>query len=302
MRRALRAHLSLTLCVTLLLVAAPVAGFSSLPPGASPHDEVTREAANSVGYPDRGTPGLREAVRAPDLKEVEWKPEGGGFSAIGLRPEYRSSHHCDRLLPDEDAESLEATLIYIDEQRAAADQHMQAGDAEAAVEALGAALHAAQDCFSHSNVAELGPPAVERLRMAITADGSVPEGVRLVAVARGASPPGAPDDPYDHDGHSKDAPDQNEVARSTSPGFTQSHYDLAHEGARLVTQDILQTFLAHLDDDQRAALADVDASKSQAWFAVLNLELVVALVLVAIGAAGAVVAIIAYVRIRRADA
>lgn len=270
--------------LSMLLVPSAIA-FSSLPPGTSPHDEITRAAAEETDYPKDGRDALLEAVRAPDLNEMEWDPSGDKFVAMGLDEEYRAAHHCDRLLPADDATSFRDTVAFISEQREAADRHIANGNASDAVSAIGYALHAVQDCFSHSSSAEGGPTDLDALEAALLDGGPMPAGLRLVAVSSEIDSPGEPDDPYAHDHHAKDSPHYNDVAEADNE-HGHNHYETAHEYATRASARVLTAFLEWLDDDQRQQLADVDPSETSRYTEALNAPTVALIVGAALGLGG----------------
>src|SRR5687768_974790 len=122
---------AVVLAALALAFATHALAFASLPPGRSPHDGVTRDAAEAAGFPAEAVLALQRGVRAPDLEEMEWDPDTGDFARIDASGPYRAEHHCDRVPPASHAEAFAATVAYIRAALAAASNASVAGDVEA---------------------------------------------------------------------------------------------------------------------------------------------------------------------------
>jgi hypothetical protein len=250
--------------IALVLVAAvpTAAGFASLPPGTSPHDDITKLAAEQAGFPAGGVKALKAAVRAPDMDEMEFDPRSDKIARVDADGPYRAEHHCDRVPPAKDLEAFNATVAYIRSATAAAVNASRAGDAEVAIQNLGGALHAAQDCSSHSNAVDLGV-AGEYPRI-VLGNGSAPAGLKLTGFLPGAEdtemPPG---DPYPHGDYNKDSAKSTPEAKLDLPDG-RTKFEAARYMAVETSTLILQGFTAQLDGGQMAALGEVEAPKTDA--------------------------------------
>lgn len=239
--------------------------FVSVPPRLSPHDKITAEAARRAGWPGSGLKALQAAVRAPDLEEMRWLPRPGKVASLGLDGAYEPAHHADRVPGVDDADAFQAVVGHVRTQMAIAHRHLEKGVASGALEALGRALHAAQDCLSHSNTVELGPDAVRQVRRAFREGVAAPEGLRLTAVDPAAPEPGRVDDAYAHDLHAKDGPDQTPEASRRLDGTDKTAYEAAVGAAVLLTADLLEAWLEDVDRAGRARLAEASRPKVQWW-------------------------------------
>jgi hypothetical protein len=213
-----------------LAVAVPgAAAFSSGPDG--PHDDITRDGAAVAGFPEGGVDALVAAVRAPDR-------------AAGKEP----FHHCDRVPPASDGASFNATVAYVRQQGDEARNASLQGDAGGAIEALGRALHALQDCFAHSNAVDLPDPRA--VVHAVVGQAPPPPGLRLTAKDQ--------DDPYFHDDHAKDRPDGNAESRARMAD-NRTKFEAARDLATDATALFLELWLAGRNPAELGPLGEVDA-------------------------------------------
>ncbi|MEA3136172.1 MAG: hypothetical protein QOC71_453 [Thermoplasmata archaeon] len=241
----------------LLVVLVPLASaFDSIPGG--PHDDITKAAARNAGYPEAGIDALTEAVRAVDIRDNKLEPNAHKVGRIDATADYAPEHHCDRVPPAGDLDAFVATVEYIGQQRGVARNASAAGDAKGALASLGNALHAIEDCFSHSNAVDLDDPgAVVR---AVNGNGSAPGGLWLTGFLPGAEdterPPG---DAYPHGDFAKDGADKNDEAKAVLPdGRTkfEAARDLAEEAATV----FLRGWVGNATSQELAALAELKAS------------------------------------------
>lgn len=243
-------------------LAAPGAlAFRSIEEGDSPHDEITG-VADELGWPEDAVRALQAAVRQPDIDDLQPAPVEGNKDRMDASVTYRPWHHCARQPPGGDAEAFNATVAYVHEQRALAE-NLSLLDPAAAVRALGRALHAVQDCFSHSNVVDLDAAAQAALTRALVHSGAPPAGLLLCGVA-----PGTPDierpagDPFPHAEFNKDDTGSSPEAEAAIPGGG-TKYDAAHAAAEVATREFLRDFMGRLDADERERVLTVRISEAQ---------------------------------------
>lgn len=253
--RGVRATTFLGLLAGVVLVPA-AAGFTAAPPGESVHDEITA-VARDAGWSREATAALQQAVREPDYRDSEYDPQVDAPGRIDASDHYRPWHHCDREPGTPDAEAFGATVAYVQEQRGQALNHSRAGEADRAMAALGRALHALQDCYSHTNIVDL-PHGQRAHEDALLHGGPAVEGLRLVSYEPGAEDPGRPAaDEYDHDLYAKDSADQNDEAQARMPDG-RTKFEHAVDLARMATVAFLQEYLRDLGEGERASLLAVD--------------------------------------------
>lgn len=244
-----------------LLLAIPTASaFASLPPDVSPHHDITEAGAERAGFPEGGIAALQAAVVAPDLHEMEWDPDTDHITRVDARGAFRAEHHCDRVPPAAHLDAFNATVAYIRAALAEATNASHAGDAEEAMEALGGALHAAQDCSSHSNAIDLGLFAT--YPGLVLGDGPPPSGLWLTGfIPDGDDPEAPPGDPYAHGDFAKDSADGTpEASLEMADGRTK--YAAAKAMAEDTTALLLERFLAGLSPAEVEALGNVEADAS----------------------------------------
>lgn len=235
--------------ILLLVILAPTAAaFSSAPPGGSPHDTITRSGAEAAGWPEQGIEALQEAVRQVDLEEHD---------ASGPTDAWRPEHHCERLPETDSRDAFASSQAYI---RMKLDEASRFDDAESAVKALGRALHALQDCFSHSNYPDLEEGEQDAMFRALVNGGEAPADLTLTAYDPEADDPGMPDDPYPHDAYAKDSEDFNEESRRPING--QTKFAVSQEAAMGATAATIAGFLGPLDEDEKEALATLGPTEA----------------------------------------
>jgi hypothetical protein len=251
--------------VTLSLLAAlslPAAAFSSVPPGGSVHDEITESAARTVGWPPDAIDDLQGAVAAPDFDEAEAvAPDGAG---IGDRnQDYSPSHHCDRVPPNSDMDAFAATVAYIELERNQSIQFLRGETPERALLALGRALHALQDCHSHSNIVDLPMHVQIQFQRVLVGGGSVTESPRLTGFRPDDAQPTLPEgDPYPHGNFSKDHPGANDESDLKLPDG-RNKFQASRDLAIATTTLFLEDYLARLTADERAQLFDAEPPETQ---------------------------------------
>jgi hypothetical protein len=252
-------------CVVLIVMASPAAGFRSLPPGTSPHDELTAQASAAAGITGKAVEALQQAVRRPDVDEMKVKPAADdALVLIDASKDYEPSHHCDRAPPVTAADALTATGMYVRLQRETARQQLAAGHAERALRALGNALHALQDCFSHSNVGELSPSQQDAVLEILLGPGTLspPPSLMVCAFQPGIeNPEMPPGDPYPHGSFNKDSPNGTPDASARLPDG-RTKYDAAHSLAGAASAKFLVSFVANVTSGQKAALLALEAELS----------------------------------------
>lgn len=241
----LRPALAALLAAVLMLPGG--AAFDSRPGG--PHDDITRAAARVAGFPAGGVDALVEAVRAPDAKELA--------GLVGFSGAYAPAHHCDRVPPATDGEAFNATVSYVRFEGDAARNASLAGDAPETVRALGRALHALEDCFSHSNAVDL-PRPMDAVHAAV-GQLAPPAGLRLTSVDPGADDPMRPaGDNYTHADFAKDregADNESALVLQDNRTKFEAARDLAIDAATLFLSD----WLGQRNPAEIAPLGDVDA-------------------------------------------
>ncbi|MCA1810435.1 MAG: hypothetical protein LC623_00285 [Halobacteriales archaeon] len=250
----------------LLAALAPSASaFESTPPGTSVHDQATAAAATPLGWSGSGLDALQQAVRAPDLAESKVKGSAGHLVVVDAVGDYEPAHHCDRLPPTPNAQAFAATTAYVRLERDEALQFARTGHPERAVTALGRALHALQDCHSHSNVVDLGPAVQARFQQELLAGGGLPDGLVLTGFQPGEEqadmPPG---DPYPHGLHAKDGTNSTPDAEARLPDG-RTKFEAALALAAATTQSFLADVLAHLNATERRDLLGVSPQHAKNW-------------------------------------
>lgn len=247
------------LALSAFLVLLPsAAGFSSLSSGESPHEKITEEGAKAAGYPAGGLESLRRAVIAPDEAEFEWDPKAEQPKRIDADGSFRPEHHCDRVPPADSRDAFDATVAYVLAEIGLAVNESHADEPAQAVRHLGRALHAAQDCSSHSNAVDLGAAVEQAYPRAILGEEEPPEGLMLTGFLPGADDPEDPEgDPYPHGRFAKDSADANAEAKLRLPD-NRTKYEVARAMAVATTQLVVERFLAQLGPDEVDRLADVE--------------------------------------------
>ncbi|HET6399315.1 MAG TPA: hypothetical protein VFH47_07155, partial [Candidatus Thermoplasmatota archaeon] len=172
-----------------------------------------------------------------------------------METDFDPAHHCDRDRGMSDEEAFAATASYVHAQKQYAVRSAQDRETLVALRAMGRALHALQDCFSHTNVLDLGDGVARETTRALLENGSMPPGLRLVGIDSHSSEVGAPDgDPYPHDRHNKDAPDGSPEAGERLPDGRTRH-EAAHALAVEATAAFLEAVKREAGEEAWTALA-----------------------------------------------
>lgn len=256
----------LVACLLLSLAALPASAFRSLPPGTSVHDEITAQAGAAVGVTGKGLEALQQAVRRPDVDEMTVKADGDTVLLVDASIDYEPSHHCDRVPPVNAADALTATGMYVRLQSESARQQLVAGHAERSLRALGNAVHALQDCFSHSNVGDLSVADQDAFLAVLLEEGASPPPASLLLCSFQPGledPEMPPGDPYSHGAFNKDAPKSTADAEARLPDGRTKHeaaYALAVDGSKA----LLSSFFASVTPQQKAALLALEAEATVA--------------------------------------
>ena len=238
-----------------LVVALPAAtAFSSLPPGRSIHERITDTAAERVGFPEGARDALRSASIVPDMDEMEWDPNTQHVQRVDARGPYRAEHHCDRVPGTSDPAALNATVQAVQGRLAAAATSSRSGDPDRAVLHLGYALHAVQDCASHSDAVDQGLDG-PGFAAVVLGESASPTSLRLTGFEPGGDDPERPaGDPYPHGTYAKDSPDGTEEAGQRLPDNRTKH-EAARDLAESASEELLRRFLAELSPEELARLA-----------------------------------------------
>lgn len=215
--------------------------FDSYPVGAQ-HDQITERAAKAVGLSKEKTAQLKKAVRAPDWDESSWDPGVWPWQWVAFSPNanYDASHHCDRGPGVSHAAAFVATARYINQKKQEAVDAAKANRQGDALKALGEALHALQDCKSHSNYVDL--TIAERAAFEATLENPAanppPANLKITGYDPSASNPEAPPgDAYSHKDFAKDNPTKNAESqiKVACPvpgcGVTDTKFGLAFQAA-----------------------------------------------------------------------
>lgn len=248
------------LLTALVVVPWSAQAFASVEKGESPHDEITGVVAD-LGWPKDAVEALQAAVRQPDLDDLGPAPVEGNKDRMDVTVTFRPWHHCDRVAPATDDEAVNATIAYVAHERDLAE-NLSLVDPEAAVGALGRALHAMQDCFSHTDVVDLPAEAQQSLAQAFLRAGARPPPLRVCG-----SQPGALDierpagDPYAHADHNKDDAKSSPEAEVTMADG-RSKFEHARDLASNATRAFVLDFMGRLDADESARLLDVKPDKA----------------------------------------
>lgn len=241
---------AVAVAAALLLAASPALAFASIASGDAPHDEATAVAAE-LGWPKGAVELLQASVRQPDIDDLQPAPVEGDKERLDMSPLFRPWHHCDRVAPADDADAVNATIAYVAQERALA-RELVLLDPEAAVHALGRALHALQDCFSHSNVVDLPPEAQKALGDALVHNRTLTVRLRVCGVAPGALDIERPSgDAYPHADFNKD-----DKASSPEADLLMPDGRSKHEHAKALATNATRAFLADF-------MADLDALGSE---------------------------------------
>jgi len=196
----------------LLLSPGAALAFDSYPIGA-PHDRITQRACEAAGVPRRTCQQICAAVRRVDRTESRWDPSWSPRTWLRFRANarYEPSHHFDRAPGANDASAFVAAATHVQQTVATAVVCADRRDREAAIAALGAALHAVQDLYAHSNLIDLPAASVDSVERALWDATAAPSALLRItgydAVARDPESPSG--DTYSHGEFAKDVARKN---------------------------------------------------------------------------------------------
>jgi hypothetical protein len=245
------------LAAAVLLLAPSAAAFESIPPGDSAHDHITAQAAEPLGWTGRGLDGLQQAVRSPDVAESKVKGSLGRVVILDAQGEYEPSHHCDRLPPTPNAQVFAATSAYIRLERDEAIQLVHSDHPERAVGALGRALHALQDCHSHSNISDKDAAAQATFQDALLQGLAMPEGMVFTGFQPGDKQADMPaGDEYPHGLYAKDGTNTTPDAEKRLPDG-RTKFEAAAALATSTSRMFLEDFLGRLNATEKATVLAV---------------------------------------------
>ncbi|MHB8633449.1 MAG: DUF1761 domain-containing protein [Thermoplasmatota archaeon] len=247
-------HVASAVILDALLFVPPATGFAGPPPGSSPHDQITAEAAAPLGFNGHSLQALQQAVRLPDLDATKVKASGSRLYVPDASPSYPPSHSCDRAPPNSPADAFAAIAACAQRQREEERQFAVSGHADRAVRALGNALHALQDCDSHSDVVDHGLAPRQAFDPALLTKGALRAGIKIGAFQRGAKIAEMPaGDSYPHGVHNQDAPNSTDDAARMLPEG-QTKYFAAQGLAASASSTFLPSFMPGLTAEQQAAI------------------------------------------------
>ncbi len=169
-----------------LLLCTPASAFHGYPKGG-PHDRVTRRAAEVAELSSSAETALKRAVREVDLREmaIDLRAAGsprmlrGAAADAVLQPRcnFDGAHHFQRR-PDQEVEAvLRQARGVLKRARAEALSALEDGDRDAAIDALGLALHVLQDFFANTNLTSLDEVAAPQMIDWLLGYGEYPAGV-----------------------------------------------------------------------------------------------------------------------------
>jgi hypothetical protein len=230
----------------LVFLSPKVAGaFDSNAPGHRVHEEITSRAALATGFGALAASQLAAAVARPDMRETWIFDLAPGHPWI-LSPKlgtYRPEHHFDRGPRTSHEAAFEAGAAYVRARRADAIELFARGDRAAAIGALGDALHALQDFFSHSNFVDLSAKDRDACLVALAEpERKVPSRLRITAYFPRERDPESPNDPlgYTHGDHCKDSAFKNADAEGRPGGAgTPTRFEMARFAAIRQTTRLL---------------------------------------------------------------
>ena len=247
-------HVAYVMLVVALLLVPHATAFTTLPPGSSRHDQITEEAAAPLGFNGNSLQALQQAVRQPDLDETTVKASGSRLLVLDASPSYQPSHHCDRAPPNSPSEAFAATAGYVQQQREEARQFAVSGHPNRAVRALGNALHALQDCYSHSDIVDHDGATRQAFDSALMTNGPLPAGIQICGFQPGAKVAEMPEgDPYPHGLYNKDSENSTDDAGTMLPEGQTKHF-AAMGMAVNASSAFLTSFMQGLTAEQRAAI------------------------------------------------
>jgi len=180
--------------ITTSLIPLQAEAFTTSPFRTNQHKEITNSALSDLGF------GF-SARAAGIIKAANTHQDGWFFSWNYAVPEF----HGDRYPPKSSRDAFNDLRNYIKEQKELAETILRQCNAEAALEAIGRALHGLQDFFSHSNFADELNHDEQEQAMAALSDTSIDPPANLKMTSWGVSDKDDPEH-YTHSAHAKDAP------------------------------------------------------------------------------------------------
>ncbi len=254
MRRATWLLWAASFVLSFSVLFPTASAFESVPPGDSVHDHITADAATPLGWNSTSLPGLQKAVLAPDMSESKIKLKDGHVIVLDVTSAFEPSHHCDRLPPNPDDQVFAATSSYVRMQRDVALLMIHANQPDRAVAALGRALHALQDCYSHSDISEQEPGVQLAFQQALLNDTPAPAGLRVAGFQPGVKEPEMPvGDAYPHGLFAKDGPHSNADAEIRLPSG-QTKFETAAALATTTSRMFLEDYLSRLNVTEKASI------------------------------------------------
>ena len=246
--RALAAPLGLALVFT----AVPARAFDVVPFKSPVHQDITKTAAKAEGWATGAIQNLQKFNISVDGAQHKFNDDG----VLVTNDDYNFASHLDRTKDGANFRTSAATFetgrdLVLD-RIAAARKASQDQKPEAALEALGQALHAVQDLNAHSNLVDLSAADQATLLKAVF-DKAVapPAGLKLTSYATTKEAGEPKDDPlgYTHDSKAKDSSKKNAEAMGKPAGSDKTRFELASASAVTYSRAVLQKFADGLAAD-----------------------------------------------------
>lgn len=172
------------------------------------HGEITKTAFKELKIKN-------EVIRK--VIEANWRMDWDEYHKV-LPPvpndKYNPAHHFDRTYGAAHSDSFKRGAKYIREQRSIVLAGLRGEGGRTlndALQAMGRALHALQDFFSHSNVIDLSPEDWDAAMIALETGTDPPASLKITGYDRVGNLVG---DEYAHDTFSKENPHKNEESKS----------------------------------------------------------------------------------------
>jgi hypothetical protein len=175
------------------------------------HGDITREALKGEGIKGAYIEAIARANWHQDYDQMRF-----AVGAPWLKPnsKYSPDHHFDRLKDKSHVEAFRRGAQYVRDQRGSAITKVGTHHMDLATEAIGRAMHALQDFFSHSNFVELSKEeqdaTLDSLFRRYTEVRDPPAALKITGTQDGKD---LPNDDYGHDAHCKDNHEKNDDAR-----------------------------------------------------------------------------------------
>ncbi|MBX3118530.1 MAG: hypothetical protein KF784_05660 [Fimbriimonadaceae bacterium] len=209
------------------------------------HKDITEEAMDGFNFSAEATRKVVNANLLQDTGEMKLdrtkKPP-----QIVPNEKYNPAHHFDRNPPKTNAQAAADGAAYVKGKKDAIIEAIQACDFEKALNCLGAALHAIQDFYSHSNYVDLSAADQAAADKAVTDPNSpMPDSVQLTGYDKGTGkdPVG---DPYGHDAKSKDSPNKNDESKKKDANDKTNH-EKAKDAATKASKAFIQCIKDEVD-------------------------------------------------------